>query len=93
MRGAANHEEELEMIQHYPNATQVSDLQGPDPPAAVLQAVRVIYAGAGREKLARYAFGVGDKVSDVTIRERTVNGQPAWWFSKAARSSRCSRSP
>ncbi len=30
----------------------------------------------GREKLARYAFGVADKVSDVTILERTVNGQP-----------------
>jgi hypothetical protein len=34
------------MIQHYPNATQVSDFQRPDPPAAVLQAVRVMYAGA-----------------------------------------------
>jgi len=30
----------------------------------------------GREKLARYAFGVAGKVSDVTILERTVNGQP-----------------
>jgi RNA polymerase sigma factor (sigma-70 family) len=30
----------------------------------------------GREKLARYAFGVADKASDVTILERTVNGQP-----------------
>jgi len=70
MRGSANHEEELEMIQHYPNATQVSDLQRLDPPAAVLQAVRVMYAGAGREKLARYAFGLADKVADVTILER-----------------------
>ena len=64
------------MIQHYPNATQVSDLQRPDPPAAVLQAVRVMYARAGREKLARYAVGVADKVADVTILERNVNGQP-----------------
>lgn len=64
------------MIQHYPNATQVSDPQRPDPPAAVLQAVRVMYAGAGREKLARYAFGIADKVADVTILERNVNGQP-----------------
>jgi hypothetical protein len=38
------------MIQHYPNATQVPDLQRPDPPAAVLQPVRVMSAGAGREK-------------------------------------------
>ena len=30
----------------------------------------------GREKLARYAFGIADRVSDVTILERTVNGQP-----------------
>ena len=30
----------------------------------------------GREKLARYAFGVAGKVSDVTILERMVNGQP-----------------
>jgi RNA polymerase sigma factor (sigma-70 family) len=30
----------------------------------------------GREKLARYAFGIADKVPDVTILERTVNGQP-----------------
>jgi RNA polymerase sigma factor (sigma-70 family) len=30
----------------------------------------------GREKLARYAFGIADKVSDVTILERNVNGQP-----------------
>src|SRR6516162_8418589 len=30
----------------------------------------------GREKLARYAFGVAGKVSDMTILERTVNGQP-----------------
>ena len=31
---------------------------------------------AGREKLARYAFGIADKVSGVTILERSVNGQP-----------------
>jgi RNA polymerase sigma-70 factor (ECF subfamily) len=30
----------------------------------------------GREKLARYGFGVVGKVSDITILERTVNGQP-----------------
>jgi RNA polymerase sigma factor (sigma-70 family) len=30
----------------------------------------------GREKLARYAFGIAGKVSDVTILERNVNGQP-----------------
>ncbi len=30
----------------------------------------------GREKLARYAFGIVDKVADVTILERDVNGQP-----------------
>ena len=30
----------------------------------------------GREKLARYAFGIADKVSGVTILERSVNGQP-----------------
>jgi RNA polymerase sigma factor (sigma-70 family) len=30
----------------------------------------------GREKLARYAFGIAGKVSDVTILERKVNGQP-----------------
>jgi RNA polymerase sigma factor (sigma-70 family) len=30
----------------------------------------------GRKKLARYAFGIADKVSDVTILERNVNGQP-----------------
>jgi RNA polymerase sigma factor (sigma-70 family) len=30
----------------------------------------------GRDKLARYAFGIADKVADVTILERTVNGQP-----------------
>jgi hypothetical protein len=46
MRGSTNHEEEVEMMQHYPNATQVSDFQRPDAPAAVLQAVRVMYAGA-----------------------------------------------
>jgi hypothetical protein len=46
MRGSANREEDLEMIQNYPNATQLSDLQCPDPPAAVLQAVRVMYLGA-----------------------------------------------
>jgi hypothetical protein len=34
-----------------------------------------MYAGAGREKLARYAFGIADKVTDVTILERTVDGQ------------------
>jgi RNA polymerase sigma factor (sigma-70 family) len=30
----------------------------------------------GRGKLARYAFGIADKVSDVTILECNVNGQP-----------------
>jgi hypothetical protein len=30
----------------------------------------------GREKLARYAFGIADKVADMTILERNVNGQP-----------------
>jgi len=30
----------------------------------------------GREKLARYFFGIVGKVSDVTILERNVNGQP-----------------
>jgi RNA polymerase sigma factor (sigma-70 family) len=30
----------------------------------------------GREKLVRYAFGIADKVSDVTLLERNVNGQP-----------------
>jgi hypothetical protein len=34
------------MIQQYPNATQTSDFQRPEPPAAVLQAVRVMYLGA-----------------------------------------------
>jgi len=34
------------MIQHYPNAAQMSDFQRPEPPAAVLRAVRVMYAGA-----------------------------------------------
>lgn len=34
------------MIEHYPNATQLSDLQRPGPPTAVLHAVRVMYAGA-----------------------------------------------
>jgi hypothetical protein len=35
-----------------------------------------MYAGAGREKLARYAFSIADKVADMTIPERDVNGQP-----------------
>ncbi len=30
----------------------------------------------GREKVARYALGIADKVADVTILERSVNGQP-----------------
>jgi RNA polymerase sigma factor (sigma-70 family) len=30
----------------------------------------------GRDKLARYAFGIAGKASDVTILERNVNGQP-----------------
>jgi RNA polymerase sigma factor (sigma-70 family) len=30
----------------------------------------------GREKVARYALGLADKVTDVTILERNVNGQP-----------------
>jgi RNA polymerase sigma factor (sigma-70 family) len=30
----------------------------------------------GREKVARYAFGIADKVADVTVLERNVNGQP-----------------
>ena len=35
-----------------------------------------MYAGEGREKLARYPFGIAGKVADVTIPERNVNGQP-----------------
>jgi RNA polymerase sigma factor (sigma-70 family) len=30
----------------------------------------------GREKVARYALGIADKLADVTILERNVNGQP-----------------
>ena len=30
----------------------------------------------GREKVARYALGIADKVAGVTILERNVNGQP-----------------
>jgi uncharacterized membrane protein len=34
------------MIQQYPNAAQVPELQRPDPPASLLRAVKVMYAGA-----------------------------------------------
>ncbi|MGH3193312.1 MAG: RNA polymerase sigma factor SigJ, partial [Streptosporangiaceae bacterium] len=51
-----------------PDAVMTSD--GGGLAAAALRPVE------GREKLARYAFGLADKVSDVTILERNVNGQP-----------------
>ncbi len=34
------------MIQQYPNAAQTSELQRPDPPASLRQAVKVMYVGA-----------------------------------------------
>ena len=51
-----------------PDAVMTTDSGG-----LVAAALRPI---EGREKLARYAFGLAGKVSDVTILERNVNGQP-----------------
>jgi RNA polymerase sigma factor (sigma-70 family) len=51
-----------------PDAVMTADGGG-----LVATALRPIEGG---DKLARYAFGIADKVSDVTILERNVNGQP-----------------
>jgi hypothetical protein len=76
MRGCAHHEEEEEMIQHYPNATQVSGLQRRGLRGAVLQGGQGHVRRRGPRKLARYPFGIAGKVADVMILERNVNGQP-----------------
>ena len=51
-----------------PNAIMTAD--GGGLTAAALRPVE------GREKVARYALGIAGKVTDVTILERNVNGQP-----------------
>jgi RNA polymerase sigma factor (sigma-70 family) len=38
---------------------------------------------AGREQVARYALGIADKVADLTILERNVNGQPGLLIQQA----------
>ncbi len=51
-----------------PDATMTAD--GGGMASAALRPIE------GREKVARYALGIADKVSDLTILERNVNGQP-----------------
>jgi RNA polymerase sigma factor (sigma-70 family) len=51
-----------------PDATMTAD--GGGLATAALRPVQ------GRDKVARYALGIADKVTDVTILERNVNGQP-----------------
>jgi hypothetical protein len=40
------------------------------------QATAALRPIQGRERVARYALGIADKVADATILERNVNGQP-----------------
>jgi RNA polymerase sigma factor (sigma-70 family) len=76
---------QAEIVRDFKQAWEAKDISALirllDPDAVVTTDGGGLVAAAlrpieGREKLARYALGLADKVSDVTILERNVNGQP-----------------
>jgi RNA polymerase sigma factor (sigma-70 family) len=82
---AGPREHQADIVRDFKRAWEASDISALilllDPDAVMTadgggQVATALRPIEGREKLVRYAFGIADKVSDVTILERSVNGQP-----------------